>query len=174
MGRCCAMLKNKSRKIVYLIIAVLLIAACIWRFWPHSFTEILPLDQEKLTGLHSHCVIVGIADGGLQMDTYLLDLSRTDEGFAEVLKNLAASKYRQDFRNILGSDGFTHYGGTNTIYLQLRSDESSSESVYLVFLSDKLCSLISADGSGSVLYHPSDRSLYGRLAEYIQQNGARK
>ncbi|MBO4839376.1 MAG: hypothetical protein J5493_08430 [Lachnospiraceae bacterium] len=164
-----------KKRYYLLIIAAILIAVCIWRFRPHSFTWVLDADLEQISDIYANAVVCTIREGNLQMDTYTADFSRGDEELSELIRILSSAGYTNDFRNMFLSspDAAESRGGDKTVCLTVRWDSGTDTPRTLVF-SKGLILVTPADGLRGRLCHPNSSSVLDMLTEYIQKTGKKQ
>ena len=172
--------KKRKKRITWFvrIVAAFLILVCAWRFLPHSFAQILPAETETAQGIRATLIYTSVEQGSLHSDTYEIDLSREEGKWKDLRAILASTKYRPDLRNPLipflngvsaGNDG-------KTVTLSLSWGAEAEKTCVIMFMSNKLISVSSWDGSNDrfLLYHPEDRSILDELTLYIVKNGEKK
>ena len=160
----------KKKKPLLMIVAVLLIVLCVWRFLPISFSKALHHGAEPdiLTGFIATTVIHTIENGSLQAETYEIGM----DAWPEIYTILDSSDYRRDLRNLIPRilNGITVYGSDKYVNVIL---QSAGQSRNIEFVSKDKVFIVFGDGS-TRLYHPTDRTVLDKLAEFIKTNGEKK
>ncbi len=164
----------RGRTLRLLIAGLLLAAVCLWRFWPHSFMQIVPqAEPESLEKIWTSASLTTIESGNMQMNSYTAAFSKGDEGWSEILWLLESAAYRKDLRDPIYPlmNGFSVSGGDKSVTVILQWGAALDKTCIIHVMSDNLITIWSGDGRHGCIYHPSDRTLQARLAEYIQKNG---
>ena len=172
-GKARLLRKIRGRTLRLLILGLLLAAILIWRFWPHSFMQMIPeAEPESLSQITAAAVILPTEVHDLQVHQYTAVFSKGDEGWSEILWLLSSASYRQDLRNPV-LPLLSGYGAQNvdkTVSLFLRWGLEPEEYCRIEFISKNLIFVVSGDESRGRVYHPSDRTLLDKLSEYIRPN----
>ena len=72
--------RMRGRSLGLLILCVLAAVICLWRFWPHSFKDIVPqAEPASLTAVRASALIYSTDDNGLHTDSYAAVFSAGDE-----------------------------------------------------------------------------------------------
>ena len=166
-----------KRQVILSVVALLLVILLGWRFCPHSFEKVISTGLGAITSLACTATIAGVENNGTAfIHSYKLQsLTEEDENFDAIMQILGASKYRQDFRNLLpweltsvGSDG-THDGKSVNILLVWGNAEN--ENCYLTFHSDSVVVVSVGNDGGLLIYHPTNDKVLDKLVDYIQTHG---
>ena len=173
-GKARLLRRIRGKTLRLLILGLLLALICLWRFWPHSFMQMVPeAEPESMEMIRSSAVIATVENGDLQVNTYTAAFSKGEEGWSEILWLLTSSTYRKDLRDpfypLISEVSATGMDKSVTVILQW--GPALEKTCIISLLSEKLISVRSGDGLHGGIYHPADRTLQARLAEYIQKNG---
>ena len=174
-GKARLLRKIRGRTLRLLILGLLLAAVLIWRFWPHSFMQMIPqAEPESLSQITAAAVLAPLDQ--LKVDTYDAVFSKGDEGWSEILWLLTASDYRQDLRNpfLPLLNNTVDADPEKTVTLALRYGPEKEDYYTINVRSKNVITVSSGRDSHFRLYHPSDRTLLDKLVEYIQKNGESK
>ena len=167
--------KIRGKTLRLLILGLLLAAVLIWRFWPHSFMQIVPQSEpESMTEkIWTSASLITVESGDLQANAYTAAFSKGEEGWSEILWLLTSSTYRKDLRDPFFPlmNGVSASGAAKSVTVILQWGPTLEKTCVISLLSDKLITVRSGDGLHGGIYHPADRTLQARLAEYIQKNG---
>ena len=167
-------MKKRLGLVVTIIVAVLIICLLVWRFWPHSSSDMISVNESTVTSFSAYGMFQNFEKG--HCDLYSINspapLSNESE---EILEILATSKYRQDFRNLLpwGVDGVSsdkNYDGhmvTLSLYFQ-----DKEEYIEFQFLSNSLVVVRTPKRRNMRIYHPTNSETLDKLVEYLKTHGA--
>lgn len=167
-------MKNKVKKIVFIVIALLVLALIVWRLWPVSLEKLIGADQDAVSYLSGVFLESGVQSGKPYIDTYELNaLEYDDPHLSSIVSLLDSTKYRREFRNLLpwhtrNAETSHGYDGT-TVYLSLSFDTLEESSALFFFGNDQVAV---EDGKGRYLiFHPVDRTVSERLSDYFMKYG---
>ena len=160
----------------FLVLIPMIIFISVWRFWPQSFTNLIPMSETSISGLSVYGTVQGIKDGEPFTEAYRIDaLEQASNEAAELLDILKSSHYRQDLRNLLpwdmesvGAD--KNYNG-QTVIISFYVGSQREDFVSLQFLSRSIVAVSYGDEYGFHIYHPTDPETFGQLAAYLQVHG---
>lgn len=166
-------MKKHIRLIVIVTVAALIIGLLLWRFWPHAFSYIFPLEVDKIT---SFDVWIPIENSDLshRLSGWHADPSwdETLPALQDVLDILAASDYNEDIRNLIPSPdiraGIGEPGTINMIYSTRGRDPKFAQFQFLD--SSTVIVTYSSDGM-FFIYHLTNPETYDKLVEYIKTHG---
>lgn len=95
-------MRNRTKKCIVLLLAILLLCLCVWRLTPRAFGQKTGADPQTISSLSGTAVLGGNRDGTPYMESYTLPTSTAgDEAFRDILSLLCQSGYREDLRNLL-------------------------------------------------------------------------
>ena len=167
-------MKKHIRLIIIVTVAALIIGLLLWRFWPHSFSYIMPLEEEDVTFFAVSATIQRIENASPDTDRYYASITgdcyRTEQ-MQGIMEILATSDYRQDLRNLLPwgrsiVEGDGNYDG-RTVYLQFRVGEETGNSITVDFLSESFVA-VQVGNDPFRIYHPTNPNTFDRLIEFIE------
>ena len=94
-------MRNRTKKCIVLLLAILLLCLCVWRLTPRTFGQMTGADPQTISSLSGTAVLGGNRDGTPYMESYTLPTSTAgDEAFRDILSLLCQSGYREDLRNL--------------------------------------------------------------------------
>ena len=177
-GKARLLRRIRGRTLRLLISALLLAVVCLWRFWPHSFSQMVPQAEPKLLNeLQASAVFMNTDENGnLKSDSYTAVFSTGDEGWSEILWLLHSANYRKDFRNPflpLLNGAATGKNDDKTIQITLKWGTEANQCCYLSLHSKSLY-IAYGDRSLERICHATDRALQDKVADYIRKNGEKK
>ena len=172
-------MKKRIGLIITIIVAALIICLLVWRFWPHSSSSLISVDENAVTSFSAYAMVHRFENGQTYTDTYHIE--RTEQqGYAlgEIVEILATSGYQQDFRNLsprgvdsVGSD--KNYDG-RTVTLSFYTDSRTDEYVDIQFLGKSIIAVSYEGKSGFRIYHPTSHKVIDNLVEYLQTHGVKQ
>ena len=168
-------MRNRTKKCIVLLLAILLLCLCVWRLTPRTFGQMTGADPQTISSLSGTAVLGGNRDGTPYMESYTLPTSTAgDEAFRDILSLLCQSGYREDLRNLL--PWAVDSAGRGSAY--------AGRSVTLILIwgtsADETCSLVMTGGQivvglpnhdGFLIYHLLDTTLLDQLTEYLMTHG---
>lgn len=172
-------MKKRIGSIITIIVIALLVCLLIWRFWPCSFSNAIPLDEDSVISFSALARIDRFENGQSYTDTYRIDTQQSQNGsVGEILEILNGSGYQQDYRNLLpwGIDGVSadkNYDG-HTILLQFLLGDEKEEYINIQFLSSSIIAVSTGDVSGLRIYHPTNHETMYDLIAYLQTHGTKQ
>ena len=170
-------MRKRIKKIVIILLAAIVLCACAWRLLPHSFSDILSVDESAVISLACTATISGLDEAGTAcIDTYALQaLPDGSKDFTAIIEILNQSEYRQSFQNVLPwAITSVSSGGSSmqaTIFLTWGNTEK--EACLLAFPGDGKVVVSLRKSNTLLVYHATDRSMVERLVAYVQENGAK-
>ena len=155
----------KWLRIPVIVIACLL----LWRMWPHSYSGILPVDEEDIVSLS---VFANIKDAGYDTFYRMDDIPSQDEHLQNITEIMQTSVYRQNFRNLLPWKIHEMFSDDNydgqTIRLLYNPDNDNGNYAAVDFISSSLIAVSVGEGNGFRFYHPANPETIGELLEYMR------
>ena len=167
-------MKKRFSALLVICIAVLAAGLFAWRLLPLSCFNIFPVSKEAFTGFSAQGIFSNFEKG--HSDLYSINnpepLCNEPE---EIIEILAASKYRQDFRNLLpwGIDNVSadnNYEGS-LVTLNLYCQGEEGEYINFQFLSSSIVVVRMAEQESLRIYHPTNSTTFQKLVEYLQIYG---
>ncbi len=165
----------QKNKMVLLGAAILCAVLLGWRFYSCSINQVLSTSKASVDSLACNATVMGVEDGELFMNTYMLpNTVKGDADFEAVMNILSNTEYRRDFRNLLPweidtvDDDGTHDGKSANVLLLW--EDLEHEPCYIMFHSDRVIAVDTGSG-GFLIYHPTNRGVLDELTEYIQTHG---
>ena len=106
------------------------------------------------------------------IDTYVLQSTSDENDFKEIMKLLNSARYRQDFRNLLPWSITTVGSESNcSANIMLVWGDTATERCFISFQSESIVSVAAGTEGDFQIYHPTDRTVLGRLIDYVQLHG---
>ncbi len=165
------------KKIVLTLVILQILCTCAWRFWPHSFADILSADTSTISRFSCTVVISGIdADGVAFIDSYELQASAEDgEKFSSVIGILDQAKYRQSFQNLLpwAQTAVSSDGSSESANISLVWESAEKEPCFLTLLEEGKMVVGTEEGNGFLIYYAADCTMLDRLVNYVQEYGVK-
>ncbi len=165
-------MKNKVKKIVFIVIALLVLALIVWRLWPVSLEKVIDADPASVDDLTAYSTVAGVEDGTPYIHTTVLPYQRQEENEAHlttVLGLLDGTKYRPSLRNLLPwpqyIESIDDYDGT-FVWVQLIFGDDNCR---ILFYGNYVG--IESERDGFTLYRAADNTVRGQLLDYIARNG---
>ena len=165
------------KKIVIILLAAIVLFACVWRLLPHSFADIISVDESTIISLACTATINGLdEDGTAFIDTYELQaLTNGSKDFTAIIDILNQSEYQQSFQNLLPwaitSASSSNISMNANIFLTWGNTEK--ETCFLTVLDDGKVVVSLGKSNGLFAYHVTDSSMLEQLVNYMQENGSK-
>ena len=68
-------MRNRTKKCIVLLLAILLLCLCVWRLTPRTFGQMTGADPQTISSLYGTAVLGGNRDGTPYMESYTLPIS---------------------------------------------------------------------------------------------------
>ena len=164
-----------TKKCILLLLAILLLCLLAWRLTPHTFEQMTASDINAITSLAGSASFGGVRDGEAYWDSYTLQtVTPENTAFEGVLMLLNATRYQEDFRNLLpwpiDAVGGDRYFDSRSVTIMLVWGPSADECCGLS-ISGRQIVVSRPHHDGFLIYHPEDPKLLNWLAIYIANNG---
>ena len=118
------------------VLALLVCSLLLWRFWPHSFADVISTDESRIINISCSSTISGLNDAGTPFTAHhsLPSLEKDTDAFNAVLDIVKSCEYRPDFQNLLPW-AITSYsfGGSKTANVSLIWGSNPGDNGYLQF-----------------------------------------
>ena len=169
-------MKKLIGRIITIVIALLVVGVLTWRLWPQSISSILPADVAVITDFSAVASVTVFQGGESVTHTYSLnDLEQHSNAPQELLDILATSGYRPDMRNLLPKGVDVVYGGKDydgrRVTLDFLTENEFDTYSGIYFLSSDVVAVNPSNGSGLLIYHPTNPETLNALVEYLQTHG---
>lgn len=161
------------KKRLFIIVVILLVGLSIWRFWPHSFTNVISVDETSIVDFSAVAVVNGFENGKHQNEIYHIDAFQSNSSILkDAINLLEASSYQKDYRNLLpwsvnSVDSDKNYDDY-TIDLLFSFGYGVDEYISVKFLSSSIIVVSIGGESGFHIYHPTNNQTIHELLEYIK------
>ena len=163
-------MKKHIRLIVIVTVAALIIGLLLWRFWPHSFSYLTPLEEVRRFSAHLN---IRREDGESIFSTsYYINSDPDRDGYVAIetiAGILTASDYQQDFRNLIPWDSFKY--GDIRLELTFSSKNPKYQPTYVNFYSNNTLTVIYGNSPAYLTFHPTNPEIYQELISLIQTYG---
>ena len=166
-------LKKRIIKIAVPVVIVLIVA---WRFWPRSFSKLIPYDMELVTYCIANVDIMRVSNGRLNSESYKLD-DMVQGDLEKIMELAATSGYRRDFRNLIPfgprslSSGKDYDGRAVNIYLFFGTEENEYDDSIHISWTDGQMAIWGVSKYKARIYHPTNSETLDYLVGYLQANG---
>lgn len=170
-------MKKQIGSIIAIIVAVLIVCLLVWRIWPQSSATVISISKDSIASFSVSGMFQNFETGNCDFYTINSSSPICNEP-KEVMEILAASKYQQDFRNLLlwGVDGVSadkNYDG-RTVTLCLYYNSEGSKYIEFQFLSKSIVVVRTAEQANMRIYHLINTTTFDKLVEYVQTNGVKQ
>ena len=165
------------KRLIILLSAV--ISLClIWRVWPHSASGVLPFGGDSAARFSVFASIrqdendLSTAGTFYRMD----DIAKSESALWKELSDiLAASRYRQNFRNLLPWKApeipVSHAYGGSTVRVVCHFGSGADNYAAISFISPDFVAVSFNEGSGYRFYHPTNPETLSMLADFVLTYG---
>ena len=167
-------MRNRTKKCIVLLLAILLLCLCVWRLTPRAFGQMTGADPQTISSLSGTAVLGGNRDGTPYMESIRSRLRRRGT------KRFGIS-FRFSARAVTGRISAIFCLG---LWTQPAAAALMSRSVTLILVwgtsADETCSLVMTGGQivvgrpnhdGFLIYHLLDTTLLDQLTEYLMTHG---
>ena len=170
-------MKKHIKKIVIILLAVIALFVCVWRLLPHSFEDIISIDENTIVSLACTANISGLdEDGTAFIDNYALQsLADDSKDFAAIIDILNQSEYQQSFQNLLpwAITSVSSSGSSMQANIFFTWGNTEEETCLLAFQDDGKVVVSLGKNNGLLVYHATDSSMLKQLVGYMQENGTK-
>lgn len=164
---------RRRKMILWGAVAFLAVALIAWRLWPLPLGRLLSARAEEVTEASCYLSVSQYEEGLPNFLSYELT-AREPEEIQALLEILDASRYRADFRNLFPWTWGSLQSGRDydgrvlelTLFFGDRSGQDLKYDFLTCFGSDTM-------RLGDWRIHPTDKEMFGRLADYVQTHGRR-
>lgn len=169
--------KKRIGLVVFIALIAIVVCFLIWRSWPHTFSELISLDEDSVTSFWTEATVRNFESEQSFDDTfYRIDIEKTQNSTLEkILEILNTSKYQQDYRNLLPWDldmvePDQKYDG-NVVQLCFVWGNEPDEFGYITFLSSGIITVLVGEETEFRVYHPTNHDTIHNLVEYLKMHG---
>lgn len=169
-----ANMRKHIKKIAIILLAIIILCACVWRLLPYSFADIISVDESAIISLACTANLSGLdKDGTAFIDDYELQaLTDGNKDFIAIIDILNQSEYQQSFQNLL----------PGTITSAGSSGRSMNANIFLTWgNTEKETCFLTVHGNGKVVvsfgknnellvYHATENFMLEQLVNYVQEN----
>lgn len=172
-------MKKQIGFIIKFLFAILIVALLIWRLWSQSFSAITVLDKNAFTKVSASVMVHRLENGQPHTDTYRIETTEKQENEPnDILEILAATQYRQDFRNLLpwkadSIDSDKSYDGRSAV-LVFSTEDQTDEWLEIYYLSNSIMTVSVGGKDKLTIYHPINRKTFDELIEYIKSHSTKQ
>lgn len=159
-------MKKYKNWLIFCAALLLLGGVAVWRLWPRSLDSVMEMGEKPVDrvscSFHDWTWEAGLANS----DFYTFE-SESAEDFAGLMEILQASRYQEDFRNLLPWDSGLSSNSARWLDVVAFSDGKGQDRYCTVtLLGQEACRI------GGRRVHPTDGQLFERLADYLREHGA--
>ena len=170
-------MRKHIKKIVIILLAAIVLCACLWRLLPHSFADIISVDESAISSLACTANISGLNnDSEPFIDNYELQaLTDGSKDFTAIIDLLNRSEYQKSFQNLLpwAITSVRSSGSSMNANIFLTWGSTEKETCFLTVLGDGKVVVSLGKSNGFFVYHATDHSMLEQLVNYIQENGTK-
>lgn len=168
-----------KKKVIRVLITGIFVLLCIWRLWPHSLNDILPIEEMVFNTVSVNVSEFGVSNNLLTTDTYLLEIpSPEDKNYAPIMSILLSTQFRPDFRNLLPYDIVSVDPSNNNVTqsatIMLTWGNENDEVCHVTFHDERIVSLYISGKTEFLVYHPTNRAALEQIATYTIKNGEKQ
>ncbi len=170
-------MRKHIKKIVIALLALIVLCACVWRLRPHSFADIISVDESAIISLACTTNISGLNNDGTPfIDNYELQaLTDDNKDFMAIIDILNRSEYRKSFQNLLpwAVTSVSSSGSSMKADIFLTWGNTEKETCFLTVHGDGKVVVSFGENNGLLVYHATDSSMLDQLVNYVQENGTK-
>lgn len=170
-------MRKHIKKIVIALLALIVLCACVWRLRPHSFADIISVDESAIISLTCTANISGLYNDGTPfIDNYELQaLTDDNKDFMAIIDILNRSEYRKSFQNLLpwAITSVSSSGSSMKADIFLTWGNTGKETCFLTVHGDGKVVVSLGENNGLLVYHATDSSMLDQLVNYVQENGTK-
>lgn len=151
------------------LMAIAVVAFCLWYTRPQTFWQATGMDRDNITGASGFAIKTSVTDGVASQQTWMLnDLTPGQEDYEGLLELLEQPSYRASLENLLPpSSSHPAANVTAWVSFSFADDLVTVQADY----PGKVW-IISSMRSRTLIFSVSPRDLNETLADFIQQQGA--
>ena len=151
------------------LMAIAVVAFCLWYTRPQTFWQATGMDRDNITGASGYAVEGHVTAGQASLQTWMLnDLTPGQEDYEGLLELLEQPSYRASLENLLPpSSSHPAANVTAWVSFSFADDLVTVQADY----PGKVW-IISSMRSRTLIFSVSPRDLNETLADFIQQKGA--
>ena len=151
------------------LMAIAVVAFCLWYTRPQTFWQATGMDRDNITGASGYAIKTSVTDGVASQQTWMLnDLTPGQEDYEGLLELLEQPSYRASLENLLPpSSSHPAANVTAWVSFSFADDLVTVQADY----PGKVW-IISSMRSRTLIFSVSPRDLNETLADFIQQKGA--
>ena len=166
-------MRKYIKKIIFALLFLIVLCAGVWRLRPHSFADIISVDESAIISLACTANISGLNhDSTTFIDNYELQaLTDDNKDFIAIFDILNQSKYQQNFQNLLpwAITSVSSSGSSMKANIFLAWGNAEKETCFLTVTSDGKVVVSLGESNGLLVYHATDRSMLNQLVNYVQK-----
>lgn len=159
------------------LLALIVLCAFVWRLRPHSFADIISVDESTIISLACTANINGLNnDGTTFIDNYELQaLTNDGKDFIAIIDILNQTEYQQSFQNLLpwAITSVSSSGSSMNANIFLAWGNTEKDTCFLTVHGDGKVVVSFGESSELFVYHAIDSSMLGQLVNYVQENGTK-
>lgn len=152
------------------LMAIAVVAFCLWYTRPQTFWQATGMDRDNITGASGYAIKTSVTDGVASQQTWMLnDLTPGQEDYEGLLELLEQPSYRASLENLLPPSS-SHPAANVTAWasFSFADDLVTVQADY----PGKVWISFTGRHSRTLVFSVSPRDLNETLADFIQQQGA--
>ena len=152
------------------LMAIAVVAFCLWYTRPQTFWQATGMDRDNITGASGYAIKTSVTDGVASQQTWMLnDLTPGQEDYEGLLELLEQPSYRASLENLLPpSSSHPAANVTAWVSFSFADDLVTVQADY----PGKVWISFTGRHSRILVFSVSPRELNETLADFIQQQGA--
>ncbi|MGN9096762.1 hypothetical protein [Flintibacter porci] len=152
------------------LMAIAVVAFCLWYTRPQPFWQATGMDRDNITGASGYAIKTSVTDGVASQQTWMLnDLTPGQEDYEGLLELLEQPSYRASLENLLPpSSSHPAANVTAWVSFSFADDLVTVQADY----PGKVWISFTGRHSRTLVFSVSPRELNETLADFIQQKGA--
>lgn len=152
------------------LMAIAVVAFCLWYTRPQTFWQATGMDRDNITGASGYAIKTSVTDGVASQQTWMLnDLTPGQEDYEGLLELLEQPSYRASLENLLPpSSSHPAANVTAWVSFSFADDLVTVQADY----PGKVWISFTGRHSRTLVFSVSPRELNETLADFIQQQGA--
>lgn len=150
------------------LMAIAVVAFCLWYTRPQTFWQATGMDRDQITGASGYAIEGSVTDGTASLQTWMLnDLTPGQEDYEGLLELLEQPSYRASLENLLPPSSHPAAKVIAWVSFSFADDLVTVQADY----PGKVWISFTGRHSRTLVFSVSPRELNETLADFIQQQG---